>query len=658
MTAAAEERLVVALEARIRDFERNMQRGRKAANDNLGAIEKRAEATRDRLKSTFASLGTGLAGAAGLGGLGLAGLFAGAKTAAADIAQIAAEAQKAGVAVEAFQELGYAAQGAMVGVDALTDGLKEMQLRADEFIVTGAGGGAEAFQRLGYGAEELSDKLQDPSALFEEIVGKLGELDKASQIRIADELFGGTGGEQFVRLVEQGNDYIARMRQEARDTGNVLDAELVKRAIEIDRQFARLASTVGTNLKGALVGVVALMRDFADMLNATEKQSSATLQRRIDLLTASAENMRKSSLAFALGGGEAGIKRREAEAAALQAQLDGRPPRVTINPTGGRGDLSNVETAATRQADQLAKSYDGIVLASERRIAQMATEQQALGMTTAAAETLRVKQDLLAEVQRAGIALTSEQAAQLDDLASRSGQAAGALEEAATANAKLAETMDTVRFTAADVVSGFVQDLRNGVSAADALNNALGRVLDTLLEVAIQQAVTGLFGAPGTTGGGALGSLFTAAPVKAATGGRISGPGTGTSDSVPAMLSNGEYVVRAKQAARFGPLLEAINSGQVRQLAAGGFVAPSLAPAANDNRGASAPVVNVTVHNAPAGTQAQAQVSAGGNGQIDIEVILDQIEGRMAENVTTRRGSLGRALEASYGLNAMRGRSR
>lgn len=33
--------------------------------------------------------------------------------------------------------------------------------------------------------------------------------------------------------------------------------------------------------------------------------------------------------------------------------------------------------------------------------------------------------------------------------------------------------------------------------------------------------------------------------VKAATGGRVSGPGTGTSDSIPAMLSNGEMVIRA-----------------------------------------------------------------------------------------------------------------
>src|SRR5690606_41701580 len=44
-----------------------------------------------------------------------------------------------------------------------------------------------------------------------------------------------------------------------------------------------------------------------------------------------------------------------------------------------------------------------------------------------------------------------------------------------------------------------------------------------------------------------------------ATGGWINGPGGPTSDSIPAMLSNGEFVVYAAAARRFGALLEVIN---------------------------------------------------------------------------------------------------
>lgn len=48
-----------------------------------------------------------------------------------------------------------------------------------------------------------------------------------------------------------------------------------------------------------------------------------------------------------------------------------------------------------------------------------------------------------------------------------------------------------------------------------------------------------------------------------ASGGLVTGPGTGTSDSVMAQLSNGEYVVNAEQTRRFLPLLEAVNNGTI-----------------------------------------------------------------------------------------------
>jgi uncharacterized surface protein with fasciclin (FAS1) repeats len=54
-----------------------------------------------------------------------------------------------------------------------------------------------------------------------------------------------------------------------------------------------------------------------------------------------------------------------------------------------------------------------------------------------------------------------------------------------------------------------------------------------------------------------------------AAGGFISGPGSGTSDSIPAWLSNGEFVVNAKQTAKHRDMLHALNSG-VQGFAGGG----------------------------------------------------------------------------------------
>lgn len=46
---------------------------------------------------------------------------------------------------------------------------------------------------------------------------------------------------------------------------------------------------------------------------------------------------------------------------------------------------------------------------------------------------------------------------------------------------------------------------------------------------------------------------------KFATGGLVTGPGTGTSDSIPAQLSNGEAVMTARATSMFAPLLSSFN---------------------------------------------------------------------------------------------------
>lgn len=71
-----------------------------------------------------------------------------------------------------------------------------------------------------------------------------------------------------------------------------------------------------------------------------------------------------------------------------------------------------------------------------------------------------------------------------------------------------------------------------------------------------------------------------ATPAGHATGGYISGRGTGTSDSIPAMLSNGEFVIKASSVKKYGTnFLNAVNSGsfsripvRVPKFAAGGIV--------------------------------------------------------------------------------------
>jgi hypothetical protein len=71
-------------------------------------------------------------------------------------------------------------------------------------------------------------------------------------------------------------------------------------------------------------------------------------------------------------------------------------------------------------------------------------------------------------------------------------------------------------------------------------------------------------------------------------GGRVVGPGSETSDSIPAMLSAGEYVIRAASVRRYGEgFMDAVNRGtlKVAAFARGGKVSKAEAQARKDARG-------------------------------------------------------------------------
>jgi hypothetical protein len=82
--------------------------------------------------------------------------------------------------------------------------------------------------------------------------------------------------------------------------------------------------------------------------------------------------------------------------------------------------------------------------------------------------------------------------------------------------------------------------------------------------------------------------------------GMVSGPGTSTSDSIPTMLSNGEFVINAASTRVYRPLLDAINSGArvaaptvMSRVTGGG--SPELATAAVELRAAAANLRNAKV---------------------------------------------------------------
>jgi hypothetical protein len=93
------------------------------------------------------------------------------------------------------------------------------------------------------------------------------------------------------------------------------------------------------------------------------------------------------------------------------------------------------------------------------------------------------------------------------------------------------------------------------------------------------KAVQGIVNTQVPTGGSGGGGSSQAPQVRQlASGGYVSGPGTGTSDSIPAYLSNGESIINASSTRMFRPLLSTINQiGGGRRFAEGGVVSSTQA---------------------------------------------------------------------------------
>lgn len=247
----------VTISGNSRAFEASLQRVRNAARSTATEVGDAFNRVKSKIGSLSGSIGALSGGPGGLAAaLGVGALVSASQQAVTAVLDVGKAAKTAGLDFEAFQELKYAADQNRIGVDALSDGLKELQLRADEFVSTGGGPAAESFARIGMTARSVADALKEPDKMFETVIDKIRTLDKAAQIRVLDELFGGTAAEQFVAFLDDGVRKIGELRDEARDVGIVMDRELLEKAEEVNRAWDKMATIVGSRVKSAVVSVL------------------------------------------------------------------------------------------------------------------------------------------------------------------------------------------------------------------------------------------------------------------------------------------------------------------------------------------------------------------------------------------------------------------
>lgn len=185
-------------------------------------------------------------------------------------------------------------------------------------------------------------------------------------------------------------------------------------------------------------------------------------------------------------------------------------PAATVTPVS-IADYAVPEKAKTKKARTPPRTADdrfNADLQSIRdRTAALAAEQAMIGTGIAAQESRRLAiqleqqalADLREEARRKGekdlesIHLAPEQVAAIHAVSDAYGQQAEALSRAEQAYGE-------IKSAGRDIAGGIVSDLRQGVTAADALAKSLDRVIDRLVDMTLD----GLF-----SGGNTLGSFFT-----------------------------------------------------------------------------------------------------------------------------------------------------
>lgn len=186
-----------------------------------------------------------------------------------------------------------------------------------------------------------------------------------------------------------------------------------------------------------------------------------------------------------------------------------------------------------------------------------------------------------------------------------------------TAAQTMAQGFSTVWSTANSTLESFVTAGKFSFSSFTA------SILSDLAKIALRMAEMSIFKsasmAMGFSTGGAVGHY--------ADGGHIVGEGTGTSDSIPAMLSNGEFVVNAASTKKYRSLLESINSGQAQHFATGGAVGSS----SGGSSGGSVTNLNLSLSG-----------NGGGLTQEDLMALAPMfqalIDKRMAQNMRSQGG--------------------
>ena len=658
MARTDEQELTIRLEAKIKDFERSMDRAQRKANGSFRKMERDASQSASRLEATFTRAGRGI-------GRGVAGLGA---TFAAGFVSVEAVKQVVDYAAK-YRDLQNALKVAGLEGTALTDvfsRLSQISLAQGaplDALVTLYGRAAQSANELGASQTDLL-QFSNGIATALRVAGTSAGEAKGALLQLSQALGSGTvRAEEFNSVNEGARPILMAVANGMKEAGGsvstlrslVLAGKVSSEAFfkaflagsgSLEAAAARAKGTVSQSLSRIDTAMTLLVGHLDDVTGASDNAATSldgvaasieAIPQYIDAAVAGLQNLqswltsvgnspvwnkigammgvdatdpnvlRKAGItpmpgltsttpdsrinnAFDVTAGT-GVPTIEKTARPNAAKPKAELPKISIAdyvPTSAKtpkapkasGGGHKVKAGGGGGGSRTESDYQREVASIKERTAALVAETAAQAGVNPliddygkASDTARAKVDLLQAAQKAGVAITPEVDASISKLAESYGEATAAAGKLAETQDKAKQSADDMRALGKDVLGGFIGDLRQGVSASQALSNALGKVVDKLIDVALNSVFDNI----GKGGGGGLTGIFGTIGklLGFASGGHVSGPGTGTSDSIPARLSDGEFVVNARATKQNRAMLEAMNSGRIPAFASGGMVNPT-----------------------------------------------------------------------------------
>jgi hypothetical protein len=263
-------------------------------------------------------------------------------------------ADQLGVSTDALQAYQFAATQVGLSQEQLQQGLGRLTRQIGD-AASGNDVALRSFKALGIGVLDASGRVRSTEDILGDVADALKDIeDPARRATIAYELLG-RAGQKFLPFLQDGRQGLRNLGVQARESGAILDKELIARFDQISDAIQR------AKIKGTVA--------FANFMDAVLTKAESTSKKVIDALLpmaqamqALAEQDRRAADRRARGGGGADITE-------VMKQFQPGDPRLDrdLEGTRGRGTFGsltqayNPESTAFKQARaQLESVRDGI----------------------------------------------------------------------------------------------------------------------------------------------------------------------------------------------------------------------------------------------------------------------------------------------------------